>query len=396
MSSCATWRADERLRRRPQRVGEPDDQHPDVAVERRRVVGQLLAEHRDVLERALDDALLQVLVVLQDEAEDRRGHEQQREDRQEEEERQQRRRCGPTGGAASRRACRRPRRRRRSAAAAPSPDRSSSTAISAVRQVPVDRRLAVATSAWLARLNGRLPKNPLCADSGDGCADSMIVCRVLSINGRLRRADAAPEDEHDVVGLVADRADHLVGERLPSRALVRRGLPGAHGERGVEQQHALACPRLEVPMRRGSRRRGRVASSLWMLISDGGMRTPRWTEKHSPWACCGPWYGSWPRIITLVSAYGVRWSAANTWSCGGYTDVRRPLGRDERLEVAPVRLRRTRLAAAGSSRSRPSPRLPSMSRVFDHLASSCAGHAARRRSKRARRLPGGARLLDEA
>ena len=43
--------------------------------------------------------------------------------------------------------------------------------------------------------------------------------------------------------------------------------------------------------------------------------------------------------------------------------VRRPLGGDERLQVAPVRLGRTRPAGAGSSRSRPSPRLPSMSRV---------------------------------
>src|SRR2546430_16429058 len=29
------------------------------------------------------------------------------------------------------------------------------------------------SSSWLARLNGFDPKNPLCADSGLGCADSM-------------------------------------------------------------------------------------------------------------------------------------------------------------------------------------------------------------------------------
>ena len=106
--------------------------------------------------------------------------------------------------------------------------------------------MPASTSAALARLNGRLPKKPLCADSGDGWADSMIVWRVVSISGFFLRADAAPQDEHDPLGLGVDGADHLVGERLPPLALVRGGLPGAHRERGVEQQHALTRPRLEV------------------------------------------------------------------------------------------------------------------------------------------------------
>ena len=38
-----------------------------------------------------------------------------------------------------------------------------------------------ATSAAFARLNGRLPKKPLWADSGDGCADSMTWWREVSI-----------------------------------------------------------------------------------------------------------------------------------------------------------------------------------------------------------------------
>jgi len=38
-------------------------------------------------------------------------------------------------------------------------------------------------SAALIRENGRLPKNPFRADSGEGCADLMIVCRVASISG---------------------------------------------------------------------------------------------------------------------------------------------------------------------------------------------------------------------
>ena len=60
-----------------------------------------------------------------------------------------------------------------------------------------------------------------------------------------------------------------------------------------------------------------VAQLRWMLTSDGGIATPRRTEKHSPCAWRGPWYGSWPRISTLVSAYGVRWRAAKTSSAGG-------------------------------------------------------------------------------
>ena len=68
------------------------------------------------------------------------------------------------------------------------------------------------------------------------------------------------------------------------------------------------------------------------------MRTPRRTEKHSPWAWRGPWYGSWPRISTRVSAYGVRCSAANTSSGGGYTVVRSRSAAHERLQLRPVGL----------------------------------------------------------
>src|SRR3546814_13823188 len=45
-------------------------------------------------------------------------------------------------------------------------------------------------SAVFARLNGRVPKNPLWADSGDGWGDSMTTCLVVSIWGAFRRADA--------------------------------------------------------------------------------------------------------------------------------------------------------------------------------------------------------------
>ena len=38
-------------------------------------------------------------------------------------------------------------------------------------------------SARLIAENGRLPKNPRYAESGDGCADCMTVCRAVSISG---------------------------------------------------------------------------------------------------------------------------------------------------------------------------------------------------------------------
>ena len=42
--------------------------------------------------------------------------------------------------------------------------------------------LPTAASASLIAEKGRLPKNPLRADSGEGCAEAMIVCFVVSIS----------------------------------------------------------------------------------------------------------------------------------------------------------------------------------------------------------------------
>ena len=52
-------------------------------------------------------------------------------------------------------------------------------------------------------------------------------------------------------------------------------------------------------------------------ISDGGTRTPSGTEKHSPCAWPGPWYGSCPRITTLTWSSGVSSSARSRWPRGG-------------------------------------------------------------------------------
>ena len=59
---------------------------------------------------------------------------------------------------------------------------------------------------------------------------------------------AAPQKKHHAFALAVDVLDGLVGEFFPALALVGSGLAGAHGEHRVEQQHALACPRLEIPL----------------------------------------------------------------------------------------------------------------------------------------------------
>jgi hypothetical protein len=59
---------------------------------------------------------------------------------------------------------------------------------------------------------------------------------------------AAPEDEHDRVGLVVDLPDDGVGELLPALVLVGIGGVGLHGEHGVDHEHALLGPGDEIPV----------------------------------------------------------------------------------------------------------------------------------------------------
>ena len=61
-----------------------------------------------------------------------------------------------------------------------------------------------ATSAALVRLKGRLPKKPLWALSGEGCADSITMCRGLSISAFFLRGVRTPQHEHHRVRLAVD------------------------------------------------------------------------------------------------------------------------------------------------------------------------------------------------
>ena len=43
-------------------------------------------------------------------------------------------------------------------------------------------------------------------------------------------------------------------------------------------------------------------NSWYIFLKEGGRGCPSGTEKLNPWACPGSWYGSWPRITTLISS----------------------------------------------------------------------------------------------
>ena len=58
--------------------------------------------------------------------------------------------------------------------------------------------------------------------------------------------------------------------------------------------------------------------SLKILTKEGGKGTPSLTEKQSPCACPGPWYGSWPIITTFTLSKGHKLKALNINFPGGY------------------------------------------------------------------------------
>ena len=56
----------------------------------------------------------------------------------------------------------------------------------------------------------------------------------------------APEEEHDAAAFLGEAGDGGVGEGLPAVPLVRAGLVRPYRQGGVEQQHALPRPAVEV------------------------------------------------------------------------------------------------------------------------------------------------------
>ena len=63
---------------------------------------------------------------------------------------------------------------------------------------------------------------------------------------RLANGKATPKHKDNACALLRQCLYGGIGEQFPATVLVRACLMGTHGERGVEQQHALFGPTCEV------------------------------------------------------------------------------------------------------------------------------------------------------
>ena len=172
-----------------------------------------------------------------------------------------------------------------------------------------------ATSAALARLNGREPKNPRSADIGLGWAETI---RGVSPSIGARPCASRP---HRIATSGPPRATSAriggLGDLLPALAPVRSGVARGHGEHPVEQQDALVGPRGQVAGRRAAGSRGRRAARGRCWPGCAGRvarRGPRRTRGRPRGPGVG--YGSCPTISTRTSAMG-RVNARSTFDPAG-------------------------------------------------------------------------------
>ena len=56
----------------------------------------------------------------------------------------------------------------------------------------------------------------------------------------------SPEHEDDTFSVTRDRANHMLGELLPTFLLVRVGLTLLHGQNRVEKEYTLLRPRCQI------------------------------------------------------------------------------------------------------------------------------------------------------
>ena len=99
--------------------------------------------------------------------------------------------------------------------------------------------------AVLAALKGRLPKNPRCADSGEGWGEIILQWRSsmwtdffsAGLPQRMKTIDSR---------MIVERLDDAVGECFPASLPVRIGFGRSHRQHSVQKQHALLSPSGEV------------------------------------------------------------------------------------------------------------------------------------------------------
>ena len=82
------------------------------------------------------------------------------------------------------------------------------------------------------------------------CSGEHVV--LVGVNERaLVDSVVAPKQEHKSLALLRQPLDGTVGEALPSVVLMRARGVLAYRQRGVQQQHTLLCPLLQVAAGRG-------------------------------------------------------------------------------------------------------------------------------------------------
>ena len=97
----------------------------------------------------------------------------------------------------------------------------------ALQEMLVAKEAAIGTE----RTGMRAPEHQMARGVDEGC---------------LAACGGAPQHEHEMLPVLAEQADDLVGEGLPPVSAMAEGLAGTHGEAGVEQEHTLAGPAAQI------------------------------------------------------------------------------------------------------------------------------------------------------